>query len=104
MPSFKIEFLKALATKNNPPSSQKNNVDVRLDHFWSQWNNFDQGGASGGATAVPNPWDKHLVGKKVQNSQHFLSKVVGSDTSSVWNFCRPAFLKRHFVGKPFVAS
>ena len=44
--------------------------------FWSRLNNFDQGGASGGTIVVPNLQGRRSVGKKVQNSQHFLPKMV----------------------------
>ena len=64
-----IKLLKALATTNTPPFPPKeNNIEVRVDHFWPRLNNFDQGGATGGAIAVPNPGDRHSLGKKVQNS------------------------------------
>ena len=40
------------------PPPQKNNVEARLDHLIStRINKFDQGGARGGAIAVPNPRD-----------------------------------------------
>ena len=51
----------------------KNNVEVRLDHFWSLLNIFDKGGA----IAVPYPRDRRSVSKKVQNSQHFLTTIEG---------------------------
>ena len=73
--SLKTKLLKALATTNTPPSPSKN-VDIRLYHFWSRQNNFDQGVARGGAIAEPYPQDRRSVGKAVQNSQHFLSKIV----------------------------
>ena len=68
MSSFKIKLPKALATTDTPPFSHKNNVEVRLDHFWSRLFNFDQGGVRGGTLEVPNPRDGRSVGKKVQNS------------------------------------
>ena len=69
----KIMLLKALATTKlfsplSPPPPKKNNVEGQVDNFWPWLNNFDQGGARGGVIAVPNPGDKHSVGKKVQNS------------------------------------
>ena len=79
--SFKIELLKALTTTNTPPPPQKNNVEVRLDPFWPRINNFDQGGARVRAIAVPSPGDRLSVGTKVQNSRHFLSKIVAQETS-----------------------
>ena len=56
----------------HPPPPQKKNVEARLDHFWSRINKFDQGGARGGAIAVPNPRDRRSVGKKVQISILFV--------------------------------
>ena len=58
-----------------PPPPKNNNVEARLDHFWSRINKFDQGGAGGGAIAVPNPWDRRSVGKKVQNLNTFCPRL-----------------------------
>ena len=54
--SFKKKLLKTMAATNTPspppPPPKKNpNVEVRLDHFLSWVNNFDQVGAKGGAIA-----------------------------------------------------
>ena len=53
--SFKKKLLKTLAATNTPtppPPPKKNpNVEVRLDHFLSWINNFDQVGTKGGAIA-----------------------------------------------------
>ena len=66
---IKIKLLKALATTNTPPSPPKeNNVEVQVDHLWPWLNNFDQGGVRERAIAVPNPGNRHSVGKKVKNS------------------------------------
>ena len=46
-------------------------------YFCSRLNNFDQGWTRGGTIAVSNPRDRRSVGKKVQNSQHLLSKIAG---------------------------
>ena len=47
MSSFKIRLLKALATTNTPPFPYKNNVEVRLDHFWMPLFNFGWGKGRG---------------------------------------------------------
>ena len=41
-------------------------------------NNIDQGGVGGGDTMVPNLQGGSPVSKKVQNSEHVLSKIVGN--------------------------
>ena len=65
-----------MATTNTPTSLHKNNVEVRLDHFWSRLNNFDRGEVRGGAIVVSNPRDRHSAGKKEQHTLHFLPKIV----------------------------
>ena len=55
-----------------PPPPKNNNVEARLDHFGSRINKFDQGGARGGAIAVPNRRNRRSVGKKVQISILFV--------------------------------
>ena len=42
--------------------------------------------ASGGTIVVPNLQGRRSVGKKVQNSQHFLSKIVGGSKKIVFYF------------------
>ena len=37
--------------------------------------NDGQGGARGEVIGVPNLMDRHSMGKKLQNSKHFLSKI-----------------------------
>ena len=44
-----LKLLKVLATTNTPPSPEENDVEVRVDHFCSWLNNFDEGVARGGA-------------------------------------------------------
>ena len=79
----KITLLKALAATKlysplPPPPPKKNNVEVQVDHLWPWLNNFDQGGVRERAIAVPNPGNRHSVGKTVKNSEHFLSKMVAT--------------------------
>ena len=44
-----LKLLKVLATTNIPPSPEENDVEVRLYHFCSWLNNFDESVARGGA-------------------------------------------------------
>ena len=55
-----------------PPPPKKNNVKVWSEYFCSRLNNIDQGGV----TMLPNSQSASPVSKKVQNSYHFLSKIV----------------------------
>ena len=71
MSTFKVTLLKALVTTNTSPSPKKQWLGPTGSFLI-----FDQSGVRGGAIAVPNLRDKRSVGKKVQNSQHFLSKIV----------------------------
>ena len=41
MSSFKIKFVKALATTKFSPFLPKNNVEVRMDYFSPRLNSFD---------------------------------------------------------------
>ena len=47
-----------------------------LSSLWYLKLPIDQGGVGGGVTMVPNAQGGFPVSKKVQNSQHFLSKIV----------------------------
>ena len=71
MSTFKVTLLKALVTTNTSPSPKKQWLGPAGSFLI-----FDQSGVRGGAIAVPNLRDRRSVGKKVQNSQHFLSKIV----------------------------
>ena len=51
-----------------PLSPQKNNVEVRPEHFCYLLNNIDQGGVGGGVTMVPHSQGGSPVSKKEQNS------------------------------------
>ena len=58
---------------------RKMDVACRQDYFWRLLSNIYQGGSGGGGgTVEPNPRDRPSVGKKKQNSWHFLSKIVGA--------------------------
>ena len=65
---FRILPSKARFTQDTPPSAQKNNVEVWLEHFCCLLNNIDQGGVGGGVTMVPNSQGGSPVCKKEQNS------------------------------------
>ena len=71
MSTFKVTLLKALVTTNTSPSPKKQWLGPAGSFLI-----FDQSEVRGGAIAVPNLRDRRSVGKKVQNSQHFLSKIV----------------------------
>ena len=47
-----LKLLKVLATTNTPPSREEKDVEVRVDHFCSWLNNFDEGVARGGAKSA----------------------------------------------------
>ena len=64
--------LKTLPPPHRAPPPQKNNVKVWSEYFCSRLNNIDQGGV----TMLPNSQSASPVSKKVQNSYHFLSKIV----------------------------
>ena len=57
---------------------RKMDVACRQDYFWPLLSNIYQGGSGGGGIVEPNPRDRPSVGKKKQNSWHFLSKIVGA--------------------------
>ena len=64
-----IPMSKSTSKHKYPPPPlppKKNNAKVRMDHFWPRLNNIDQGGGRGGAIAVPNPRDRHDMGKKIK--------------------------------------
>ena len=67
--------LKPGSPKILSPPPPKHNVEVWPEHFCSRLNNIDQGGVGGGVTMVPNSQGGRPVSKKVQNSNHFLSKI-----------------------------
>ena len=69
--SVKVKLFKALATANPPPPPFHSKV--RLDYYWPWLNN---GCDEGRGRTVPNPRASRSVGKKLQNCQHFLSKIV----------------------------
>ena len=64
--------LKTLPPPHRAPPPKKNNVKVWSEYFCSRLNNIDQGGV----TMLPNSQSASPVSKKVQNSYHFLSKIV----------------------------
>ena len=66
--NFRISSSKARFTQDIPPSPQKNNVEVRPEHFCYLLNNIDQGGVGGGVTMVPHSQGGSPVSKKEQNS------------------------------------
>ena len=68
--NFRIRPSKARFTKNTttPLPPQKNNVEVRPEHFCYLLNNIDQGGVGGGVTMVPHSQGGSPVSKKEQNS------------------------------------
>ena len=73
----RFKVLESTGNHKTPPYPLKHNIEFPLDHFWSRLNNFDQSGERGGAFALPNP-QVRCSWKKVQSSQHFISKIVGT--------------------------
>ena len=77
MSNFRTLPSKARLTQHTSPSlPQKNKVEVWPEHFCSWLNSIDQWGVGGGVTVVPNLQGGSPVSKTVQNSWHFLSKIV----------------------------
>ena len=78
--SFKTKLFKhwQLVTKLIIPIPLQNKyAEVWLGHFCPWLNNIGQGGTRGEVIGVPNLSNRHSVGKKLQNSKHFLSKIEG---------------------------
>ena len=75
---LRLKDLESSGNHKSPPSPQKKQCWIPLDYSWFWLNNFDQSQERGGAFALPNPQARRSVWKKVQNSQHFISKIVGS--------------------------
>ena len=60
---LRTQLFEVLLKKTPPPPPK--NVEVRLNHFWAQLNNTDEGGVG---EEAPVPCIGYPVGKKVPNS------------------------------------